>query len=60
LVERMDSRGSTAPRMLRRVDCPVGSIPGSDVVTDGVKVGTYTTVAGAQSIALIKRGSVLD
>ena len=59
LVERMDSRGSTAPRMLRRVDCPVGSLAGSDVVVDGVTIGTYTTVAGGQSIALIKRGSAL-
>jgi folate-binding protein YgfZ len=59
LVERMDSRGSTAPRMLTRIDCPAGAAAGADVVVNGVTVGTYTTVAGTQAIALIKRGSVL-
>jgi folate-binding protein YgfZ len=59
LVERMDSRGSTAPRMLTRIDCPAGAAAGADVVVNGATVGTYTTVAGTQAIALIKRGSVL-
>ena len=59
LVERMDSRGSTAPRMLTRIDCPAGVAAGADVVVNGLTVGTYTTVAGTQAIALIKRGSVL-
>lgn len=59
LVERMDSRGSTAPRMLMRIDSPPDAAAGAEVVVNGVTVGTYTTVAGAQSIALIKRGSIL-
>ena len=59
LVERMDSRGSTAPRMLTRIDCPSDAVAGANVVVNGVTVGTYTTVASTQAIALIKRGSVL-
>lgn len=59
LVERMDSRGSTAPKMLMRIDCPIDAVAGANVVVNGVTVGTYTTVAGIQAIALIKRGSVL-
>jgi folate-binding protein YgfZ len=60
LVERMDSRGSTAPKMLMRIECPADAVVGSDVVVNGVTVGTYTTVEGAQAIALIKRGTVLS
>ena len=60
LVERMDSRGSTAPKMLMRIECPIDAVSGAEVVINGATVGTYTTVAGAQAIALIKRGSVLD
>jgi folate-binding protein YgfZ len=60
LVERMDSRGSTAPKMLMRIECPIDAVTGAEVVINGATVGTYTTVAGAQAIALIKRGSVLD
>ena len=55
----MDSRGSTAPRMLTRIACPADAVAGSDVIINGVTVGTYTTVVGTQAIALIKRGSVL-
>jgi len=55
LVERMDSRGASAPRVLRVVDAPVGARPGDPVVRDGVEIGTYTTVAGTRALAKIKR-----
>jgi predicted secreted protein len=45
--------------MLMRTECPADAVAGSDVVINGATVGTYTTVAGTQAIALIKRGSVL-
>jgi hypothetical protein len=55
----MDSRGSTAPKMLTLIDCPIDAVAGANVVANDVTVGTYTTVVGTQAIALIKRGSVL-
>jgi hypothetical protein len=59
LVERMDSRGSKAPRMLQRASCALGTTSGMPVLVDDVTVGTYTTVAGSQAIALVKRGVTL-
>lgn len=56
LVERMDSRGSMAPRRLRRVSCVPGVKAGDEVVVDDEIVGVHTTVAGVIAIALIKRG----
>jgi folate-binding protein YgfZ len=56
LVERMDSRGSTAPRRLCRVICAPGVQVGDEVVVDGETVGVYTTVVGMIALALIKRG----
>lgn len=56
LVERMDSRGSTAPRMLRVINATPGASAGDDIILDGVVVGTYTSVAGEVGFALIKRG----
>ena len=56
LVERMDSRGSMAPRRLRRVTCVSGVKTGDEVVVDGEIVGVYTTVADVIALALIKRG----
>jgi len=56
LVERMDSRGSTAPRRLCRVICAPGVQVGDEVVADGETVGVYTTVVGMIALALIKRG----
>lgn len=56
LVERMDSRGSMAPRRLCRVICVSGAKVGDEVVVDGEIVGVYTTVAGVIALALIKRG----
>ncbi len=57
LVERMDSRGSTAPKMLRVIHATSDARVGSDVILDDVIVGTYTSVAGKFAIALIKRGT---
>jgi folate-binding protein YgfZ len=56
LVERMDSRGSMAPRRLCRVTCAPGAKVGDEVVVDSEIVGVYTTVAGINALALIKRG----
>jgi folate-binding protein YgfZ len=56
LVERMDSRGSMAPRRLRRVTCAPGTLVQDEVLVNGEVVGKYTTVAGLIALALIKRG----
>lgn len=63
LVERMDSRGSSAPRALRRfrtsdlVDAGSGETrPGDSVYVDGRDVGTVTSVAGDWALAYIARG----
>lgn len=56
LVERMDSRGSTAPRMLRVIHATRDVSVGDDVILDGVIVGKYTSVADSFALALIKRG----
>ena len=52
LVERMDSRGSSAPRTLRRVTAPAGVAAGDDVMVDGDVVGVYTSVADTPGCAL--------
>jgi folate-binding protein YgfZ len=56
LVERMDSRGSTAPRRLCRVTCVSGAKVGDEVLYDNQVVGAYTTISGTVALALIKRG----
>jgi len=61
LVERMDSRGSMAPRRLCRVTCVSDAKVGDEVLVDGQAVGAYTTVSGTVALALIKRGvEVID
>ena len=59
LVERMDSRGADAPRLLRVVDVQAGASVG-DPVHDaaGAEVGTITSLSptGAVALALVKRG----
>jgi folate-binding Fe-S cluster repair protein YgfZ len=52
LVERMDSRGSSAPRTLRRLTAPAGVNAGDDIVADGDVVGVYTSVSAADAAAL--------
>jgi len=54
LVERMDSRGSTAPRTLRVVEGSNRAV-GDEIVVDGVVVGTVTSSAGGRSLAFVDR-----
>ena len=56
LVERMDSRGSMAPRRLCRVNCASGTRAQDEVLVNGEVIGKYTTVSGMMALALIKRG----
>jgi folate-binding protein YgfZ len=56
LVERMDSRGASAPRRLRVVDVPDGAAPGDPIIVDGEEVGRLTSVAGRRGLGYIKRG----
>ena len=56
LVERMDSRGSTAPRHLEVLERHAGDAPGSPVLRDGAEIGTITSVGTTQVLAYIKRG----
>jgi folate-binding protein YgfZ len=57
LVERMDSRGAEAPRTLRRLDVPEGSVPG-DPVRDGDQVvGEITSVVRNRALGWVKRSS---
>ena len=55
LVERMDSRGARAPRLVRRVDVAPGTVAGDPIVVDGNEVGVVTSVAGCRALALVKR-----
>lgn len=54
LVERMDSRGSTAPRTLRIVEGANLAV-GDDIVVDGVVVGAVTSSVGGRSLAFVDR-----
>ncbi len=56
LVERMDSRGSTAPRHLVVLPLRTGDAPGVVVSQDSAQVGTITSVGTSQVLAYIKRG----
>jgi folate-binding protein YgfZ len=57
LVERMDSRGAEAPRTLRRLDVPEGSVQG-DPVRDGDQVvGEITSVVLTRALGWVKRSS---
>lgn len=61
LVERMDSRGSTAPRAVQRVTVPVGTEVGDEIEvspTDGTasaSTGVVTSVVGTAALALVRR-----
>ncbi len=59
LVERMDSRGASAPRRLRRVLVDAGAAPGDPVVdrAGGEPAGELTTVAGRHALAWVRRGA---
>ena len=59
LVERMDSRGATAPRLLQRVQIAEGATAaGDDYVVDGAVVGTITSVWRDQALAYVKRSAL--
>ena len=57
LVERMDSRGATAPRQLRLIRAEVGASAGEPVVLNGEEIGMYTSVCQEFALALIKRSA---
>ncbi len=57
LVERMDSRGATAPRQLRLIRAEAGARVGAAVVVDGQEIGIYTSVSQEFALALIKRSA---
>lgn len=67
LVERMDSRGSQAPRQLRIVPADAGERPGDAILAGGDAeggaggdpVGVITSVAGGLALAYVKRGTPL-
>ena len=56
LVERMDSRGATAPRSLQRVTVGPDAVAGDPLVVDGEEVGILTSVLGGRALAYVKRG----
>jgi len=56
LVERMDGRGSTAPRHLAVLPRRPDDAPGSAVTHDGAEIGTITSVGTTQVLAYVKRG----
>ncbi len=58
LVERMDSRGSTAPRLLQVVDVPAGTVAGAALLRDGEPIGTVTSVVGSRALAFVKRSAL--
>ena len=55
LVERMDSRGSTAPRHLIVLPRRPGDAPGAAVISAGIEIGMVTSVGTTQVLAYIKR-----
>ncbi|MFM8721398.1 MAG: YgfZ/GcvT domain-containing protein [Acidimicrobiaceae bacterium] len=57
LVERMDSRGVTAPRQLRLIRAAAGASAGAPVVLNGEEIGMYTSVCQEFALALIKRSA---
>ena len=56
LVERMESRGSTAPRHLSVLPRRADDAPGAAVTHDGAEIGTITSVGATQVLAYVKRG----
>jgi folate-binding protein YgfZ len=54
LVERMDSRGSIAPRQLRYVVVGDGTVAGQEVASDG-RMGLVTSIRGVHALVAFKR-----
>ncbi|MGI9645326.1 MAG: YgfZ/GcvT domain-containing protein [Ilumatobacteraceae bacterium] len=60
LVERMDSRGADAPRLLRVLDVGPDAEVGDPILdADGTEVGSLTSVAGGTGLGYVKRGSTI-
>jgi tRNA-modifying protein YgfZ len=55
LVERMDSRGASAPRLLRRVVADGDVAAGASVRAGGSEVGHVTSAAGSAALAIVRR-----
>ena len=58
LVERMDSRGAAAPRLLQVVEVPAGTRAGDAFVRHGEAVGVVTSVSGEWALAYVKRSAL--
>jgi|JI10StandDraft_1071094.scaffolds.fasta_scaffold130437_3 folate-binding protein YgfZ len=58
LVERMDSRGAAAPRLLQVVEVPEGARAGDAYVRGGEAIGTITSVSGTTALAYVKRSAL--
>ncbi len=58
LVERMDSRGASAPKLLQNVAVAEGVCAGDAYEVDGVAAGTVTSVSGASALAFVKRSAL--
>ena len=58
LIERMDSRDASAPRLVQVVDVAVGTAVGDPLLRDGAVIGTVTSVAGTRALALVKRSAL--
>ncbi len=58
LVERMDSRGASAPKLLQRVAAAEGVVAGDEHLVDGSSIGTITSVSGAIALAYVKRSAL--
>ena len=56
LVERMNSRGSTAPRHLELLPRRSDDAPGAPITHDGAAIGTITSVGTTHVLAYVKRG----
>ena len=57
LVERMDSRGSTAPKTLRlfQGSHAVGAVVGKAVLVNGAEVGVFTSVTAGFAMGYVAR-----
>jgi folate-binding protein YgfZ len=64
LVERMDSRGSTAPRRLMRLPARTArgdtAVAGTPYVYEGVVLGRCTSVAGDHALVMVVRAHLGD
>lgn len=57
LVERMDSRGATAPFVLRSLAVDPVTVPGHELFDEsGQPIGVITSVAGTHALAMVRRG----